>query len=326
MAATDFYRRLGVERTATADEIQRAYRKLAREWHPDINKAPEAEARFKELSEAYDVLSDPDLRARYDTFGENFRQVPDDVDPRAWAAAQAGRRPGPGSAGRRSSRAAGPTGDVFVDFGDLGGSGGATLEDLLGGMFTDPGQRWGAGVPRSGPDQEVEIELSVADAFRGGKHRISLQGSGEPRRYTVSIPAGVIDGQRIRLAGQGAPGRAGGAPGDLYLVVRLRPDARFRTDGRTIIADLPISPWEAALGATVPIDTPGGETKVRVPAGTSSGKTLRLRGKGMPNANGPAGDFHAVVKIVVPEELSARERELLVELAAESDFDPRRSR
>lgn len=312
MAGTDYYTALGVDRTASGDEIQAAYRTLARAWHPDVNKAPEAEERFKEISEAYDVLSDPELRTKYDAFGENFRQVPDDVDPAAWARAQ---RRGPQGQRRQSG------GDVFVDFGDLGGApGGPSIEDLFSGMFAQGRQPAGS---RPGPDQQVEIDLSVEDAYRGGKHKISLTGSSGPRNYTVKIPPGVTDGQRVRLAGQGAPGRNGGAAGDLYLVVRHRPGGRFRAEGRTIVVDLRVSPWEAALGATVPVDTPDGDTKVKIPAGTSSGKTLRLTGMGMPNANGPAGDLHAVVQIVVPGELSPEERALFADLAAASTFNPR---
>lgn len=315
MAAEDYYAVLGVERSADADEIQRAYRKLARRWHPDVNKSPEAEDRFKQISAAYDVLSDPDLRGRYDAFGADFRQVPDGVDPAEWARAQQFRQGQRGAQGRT-----GGAGDVFVDFGDLGGHvGAADFEDFLGGLF---GQRGPAG-PRPGPDQEATIDLSVEDAYRGGDHKISLTGPTGPRNYTVKVPAGVIDGQRIRLAGQGAPGRGGGRAGDLYLTVRLRPDRRFRVDGRTLSVDLPVAPWEAALGATVAVDTPEGETKVKVPPGTSSGQRLRLRGLGMPNSNGQPGDLYAVVKIVVPKEPSDREQELFAALAAESTFNPR---
>lgn len=311
--AGDYYAALGVDRSASKDEIQRAYRKLARKWHPDVNKSPEAEDRFKEIGEAYDVLSDPNLRAKYDAFGEDFRQVPDDVDPAAWSRA---------TRGSSRSRGQRPPGDVYVDFSDIGSQGGPSIEDLLGGMFS---QRREPPGPRPGPDQRVEIELSIPEAYRGGEHKISLTGSAGPRNYTVKIPAGVVDGQQIRLAGQGATGRNGGPAGDLYLVVRHRPDPRFRVDGRTISVDLPVSPWEASLGATVPVNTPGGDAKVKVPAGSSSGKTLRLAGLGMPNTNGPAGDLHAVVKIVVPESLSDKERELLSELAEASAFNPRSS-
>lgn len=317
MAAPDYYEILGVDRSASADEIQRAYRKLARTWHPDVNKAPEAEDRFKDLSEAYDTLSDPEMRQKYDTFGADFRQVPDDVDPAAWARAQAAGQRGPAGPG-------GPGGAQYVDFGDfndVGGYGGS-IDDLLGGMF---GQRRPSG-PRPGPDQHVEIALSVADAFRGGKRQISLSGAGGPRNYTVKIPAGVTDGQMIRLAGQGSPGRNGGQPGDLFLTVQLLPDRRFRVDGRNISVDLKIAPWEAALGATVAVDTPDGDTKVKIPPGSSSGQKLRLKGLGMPNPGGTAGDLFAVIKIVVPKTLSERERELFTELAGASTFDPRSNR
>lgn len=308
--STDYYAALGVPRSATRDEIQAAYRTLARTWHPDVNKSPEAENRFKEISEAYDVLSDRELRKKYDAFGDGFRQVPDDVDPEQWARAQ---RTG---GGRRRSN---PSGDRF---GDFGGAGGPSIEDLLGGMFTQ-GRTAG---PQPGPDQRVEIDLSVEDAYRGGEHKINLTSSGGPRNFTVKIPAGVTDGQQIRLAGQGAAGRGGGPPGDLYLVVRHRRSRRFRVDGRTISVDLAVSPWEAVLGATVPVDTPDGDTKVKVPAGTSSGKKLRLAGLGMPNPSGPAGDLLAVVKIVVPEHVSDDEQRLFSELAATSTFNPRGSR
>ena len=317
MAAQDFYQVLGVERSASADEVQRAYRKLARTWHPDVNKSPEAEEKFKAVSEAYDVLSDPDLRAKYDAFGEDFRKVPDDVDPAAWTRARQG---GSGFRGQGWSPGGGPDGgDVFVDFGDVGGYG-ASMEDLLGGMFGRTREPAG---PRRGPDQETEIGLSVTEAFKGGKRQISLSGPSGTRTYTVTIPAGVVDGQRIRLAGQGAAGRGGGPAGDLYLTARIHSDRRFRLDGRDISVDVPVSPWEAALGATVAVDTPDGETKVKIPPGSSSGQKLRLRGRGMPRSGGTAGDLFAVVKIVVPKQLDDRERELFDQLATTSRFDPR---
>lgn len=315
MATQDYYEVLGVARSASADEIQRAYRKLARTWHPDVNRSPAAEDRFKDLSEAYDALSDPDTRARYDAFGTDFRKVPDDVDPASWARAQ-------GGGGRTRGAPGGPGPGGFVDFGD-GGASGDSLEDLLGGMF---GQSRRSTAPRSGPDQEVRIDLSLVDAFRGGKRQINLTGSSGPRNYTVTIPAGVIDGQRIRLAGQGAAGRNGGAPGDLYLTVGLLPDRRFRLDGRDISVDLPVSPWEAALGATVPVEAPDSDAKVKVPPGSSSGQKLRLRGRGMPRTGGAGGDLFAVVKIVVPRQLTDDERELFEQLASASTFDPRSAR
>jgi curved DNA-binding protein len=315
VAPRDFYETLGVSREATKEEIQAAYRKLARQWHPDVNKAPEAEERFKEISEAYDTLSDPETRRRYDAFGQDFRRVPDDVDPETYARARAAAGAGRGRAGAsRTGRTAGFGG--FTGGEDIG----IDLEDLLGGM----GFGVGGGV-RSvrGPDQEAILELDIEEAYRGGSRTITLPGPEGERTYTVKIPPGVTDGQRIRLGGQGARGRAGGSPGDLYLLVRLRPHPRYRVEGRDISVDLPVAPWEAALGATVPVPTPGGEVKVKVPAGSSSGRRLRLRGKGMPNPRGRPGDAYAEVRIAVPSKLSKRERELFDELARASTFDPR---
>jgi len=310
-ADRDFYQILGVPREAKQDEIQRAYRKLARTYHPDVNSDPGAEERFKEISEAYDVLSDPETRRRYDAFGPDFRQVPPDVDPETWAQARAGM--GSGAGGRRRGQ---PDGGVWF------GSGGEEidLEDLLGGMFSGRGRRgWG---PVAGADQEAELVLSVEEAHRGGRRRITLDG----RAFEVNIPAGVTDGQRIRLAAQGGRGSDGAGPGDLYLVVRLAPHPRYRVQRRDITVDLPLTPWEAALGARVAIDTPSGEAKVRVPAGTSSGKRLRLRGRGMPNPRGTPGDLIAEAKIMVPARLTDDERRLFEQLAAASTFDPRRRR
>jgi curved DNA-binding protein len=316
----DFYEDLGVSRTATPDELQRAYRKLARTYHPDVNKDPGAEERFKDISEAYDVLSDPELRAKYDRFGPQFRQVPDDVDPDVWAAAQRAGARGTGRGGRPGAGPSGFEGWTTVSGDDVfGGGGGADFDDLFGGLF---GRRRRG--PVRGADQEVEIELSLEDAYTGGRRRITLPGPEGTRSYEVDIPAGVTPGQRIRLAGQGAQGEAG--PGDLYLVVSIAPHSRFRLDGRDITVDLPVTPWEAALGARVPVDTPGGEAKVTVPAGSSSGRRLRLRGKGLPNPKGSPGDLYAEVKIMVPRKPGDRERELFEELARVSDFDPRKRR
>ncbi|MET8338551.1 DnaJ C-terminal domain-containing protein [Streptosporangium canum] len=311
MATTtrDFYESLGVSRDAGQDEIQSAYRKLARTYHPDVNKDPGAEDRFKEISEAYSVLSDPATRRRYDAFGPDFRQVPEDVDPDTWARARAGR----GARGRRPG--AGPGGPA--GFGE-----GVDFEDLLEGLFSGrgggrAGRGWG---PIPGADQEAEIELTVEDAYRGGRRSITVGG----RRIDVNIPAGVTDGQRIRLAGQGGRGSDGAAAGDLYLIVRIAPHPRYRVEGRDIRVQLPVTPWEAALGASVAVDTPAGEAKVKVPAGSSSGRRLRLRGRGMPNPRGTPGDLFAEVRIMVPAALSDEERRLFEQLAAVSTFDPRR--
>ncbi|MEU6039222.1 DnaJ C-terminal domain-containing protein [Actinomadura sp. NPDC047616] len=315
--ARDFYEILGVPRTAGQDEIQRAYRKLARKYHPDVNKAPDAEDRFKEASEAYVVLSDPEQRKRYDAFGEDFRRVPPDVDPETWARARAG-------AGGRTRAGGG-----FGGFGGFGtGDEEVDLEDLLGGIFAGRAGRAGRGRrpggfgwgPMPGADQEAELEVGLDEAYRGGHRTIGLDG----RTIDVDIPAGVTDGQRIRLAGQGGRGGDGGQSGDLYLIVRIRPDPRYRVDGRDVTVRLPLAPWEAALGTRAPVETPGGEARVKVPPGSSCGRRLRLRGRGLPNPRGTPGDLYAEVQIKVPPEPGPEERRLFEELAAKSSFDPRR--
>jgi curved DNA-binding protein len=303
----DFYEVLDVPRTATQDEIQKAYRKLARQHHPDVNKDPGAEDRFKEISEAYDVLSDPQTRRRYDAFGPDFRQVPEDVDPEAFQRSQAG-------AGRSGGGFGGGGFGTGPD--DLGG---INIEDLLGGIFG--GRGFG---PIPGADQEAELELTVEEAFQGGHRSVTLDGPDGRRTLEVRIPAGVTNGQRIRLSGQGGRGSEGARNGDLYFVVRIAPHPRYRVDGRDLYVDLPLTPWEAALGTSVAVETPGGETKVKVPAGTSSGKRLRLRERGLPHPRGRHGHLYAEVKIMVPAKLSDEERRLFEELAATSTFDPRR--
>lgn len=297
--ASDFYDALGVPRTASQEEIQRAYRTLARANHPDVNHAPAAEDRFKTISEAYDVLSDPEKRARYD------------------AGAAAGRRNGhPGGFG-------GGFGSGFEP--SSGFSENIDIEDLLGGLF---GGRAGRGFgPVAGADQEAELELTLDDVFSGGHRSITLSGPDGPRTIDFTVPAGVVDGQRIRLAGQGGCGGDGAPAGDLYLVVRVARHPRYRIDGgRDILIDLPLTPWEAALGASVTLAIPGGEATVKVPAGTSSGRRLRLRGRGLPNPNGRAGDLYAETRIVLPPTLTDTERRLFSELAAGATYDPRRPR
>jgi DnaJ-class molecular chaperone len=312
----DFYAILGVPRTASRQDIQRAYRKLARDLHPDVNKAPDAEERFKDVSEAYSVLSDPEQRERYDAFGADFRRVPEDVDPGTWARAGAGAGRTRAGAGAR-----GFGGDVnFEDvFGDIFGG-------RTGGARTGRGDRGGGWGPMPGADQEAPIELSVEEAYHGTRRSLTVSGPEGTRTVEVTIPPGVTDGQRIRLAGQGGRGFGGGQAGDLYLVVSTRPDSRYRAEGRDIHVRLPLAPWEAALGTTVALETPGGEAKIKVPPGTLSGRRLRLRGRGLPNPRGPAGDLFAEIQIMVPPRLSDEERGLFERLAAVSDFDPRRQR
>ena len=317
--ARDFYQVLGVDRTASQDEIQRAYRKLARAHHPDINKDPAAEDKFKDIAEAYDVLSDPETRRRYDAFGPDFRRVPEGVDPETWnRAASAGARRSGAGPGRR---AAGPAGDTgfTTEFGEN-----IDLDDLLGGLFGGrAGRGWG---PIPGADQEATIELTVEEAYRGSRRSVTIEGGGQSRTLEVTIPAGVTNGQRIRLAGQGGRGTGGASAGDLYLIVRIARHPRYRVEGRDLHVDLPLAPWEGALGTTVTVDTPDGEAKVKVPAGTSSGRRLRLRGRGLPNPRGTPGDLYAEVRIMVPKTLADEERRLFAELAATSAFNPRKPR
>jgi curved DNA-binding protein len=319
--ARDYYDVLGVSRDASPEELQQAYRRLARANHPDINKDPGAEERFKEINEAYSALSDPELRKKYDRFGEDYRRVPEDWEERVGAGAGSAR--GRSTRGRTASWPGGGDAGGGAGFGGGFGGGfeGVDIEDLLGGMFGGRGR--GRAGPVSGADQEAELPLTVEEAYRGGRRQITLNGPDGPRTYTVNIPPGVTDGRRIRLAGEGGRGLGNGDAGDLYLVVRLQPHPRYRVEGKDITVDLPLSPWEAALGATVPVLTPGGETKVTVPAGSSTGRRLRLRGEGMPDPRGKPGDLHAVIKIMVPRRLTDRERELFSELASVSTFDPR---
>jgi curved DNA-binding protein len=287
VGSRDPYEALGVARDASQEEVRSAYRRLARENHPDVNKAPEAEDRFKEVSEAYEILRDPEKRAEYDRLGPGWR---------------AARGAPPGTAGYGD-------GDVRVEFGD--GDFADIFEDLFGGR----GGRRRGGFSQRGMDREAVIELDLEEAARGGRRRLTLS---DGREYDVDLPPGVHDGQTIRLSGEGGRGLGGGPGGDLLLRVRLRPHPRFRVRGEDLEVDLPVAPWEAALGAKVPVPTLEGDAQVTVPAGSSCGRRLRLRGAGL-----GGGDLYAVVKIVVPRRLSKRERRLFEELAEASKFDPR---
>ncbi len=325
----DAYEILGVSRDADPSEIQRAYRKRARTLHPDVNKDPGAEESFKELSEAYDVLSDPDQRARYDAFGPDFRRVGPDVDPDAFRRAReyagAGAGAGAGGGGRSSGwgGAGAASGFRYAGSGDD-----VDLEDLLGGIFGARGRGRGRGGwgPVSGSDHETEVEVTVEEAFRGSRRTLSTAGIDGPTTIEVNIPAGVVDGQRIRLRGQGGQGSAGGEAGDLYLIVRIAPHPRYRLEGRNVHLLMPLTPWEAALGSSVEIDTPGGPATVTVPPGTSSHRRLRLTGRGLPNSRGKPGDLYAEAQIKVPASPSAEERELVEQWGKVSTFDLRSPR
>jgi curved DNA-binding protein len=318
--ARDYYEALGVSRSADQSEIQRAYRKLARQHHPDVAKDPGAEERFKEISEAYDVLSDPEKRKRYDAFGEDFRRVPEDVDPATWR--QAREYAGARSGGGRATDGFDGGGVRFTT--DLGED--IDFEDLLGGMFGGRGRRGAGWGPIPGADQETEIEVTVEEAYHGTRRSLSITGPDGQRTIDVDIPAGVVDGQRIRLRGQGGQGSEGAAAGDLYLVVRLAPHPRYRVSGRDLEVDLPLAAWEAALGGEVSVDTPGGTAKVKIPPGTSTGRRLRLKGRGLPNRRGNPGNLYARVAIRVPPDPTEEERRLFEELRKVSTFDPRSER
>lgn len=313
MAYKDYYQVLGIPRTASEDDVKQAYRKLARKYHPDVSKEKDAEQRFKDLNEAHDVLKDEKKRALYDQYGE------------AWKAAAEGRAPSPGAEHAPDDfRAQGfdfdPSEFQGQDFSSI-------FEQFFGGGARGGARRGGVRYadawPDVGADREASIELPIEEAFRGGERGISLMdpSSGEQRSYNVRIPAGVRSGQRIRLAGQG--GRGGDGDGDLYLRVQLRPSQQFRLDGDDVYTPLPVTPWEAALGASVSLTTLDGSVRLKVPAGSSTGRKIRLKGKGYPNAQGGRGDLFAEVRVEVPAELSAEERELLERWAALSKFNPR---
>jgi len=320
MEYRDYYQTLGVPKSASQADVKKAFRKLAREYHPDRNPGDKAaERKFKDVNEANEVLSDPEKRKQYDMLGANWEQY-----QRAGAGRPGADPFGPGGpfagfnfGGTGTSGGAGGFGTGLG--GDLGG---IDLEDLLGGIF---GGRAGRGFgPIPGADQEAGLELTVEEAFQGGHRSVTLEGPDGRRTLDVRIPAGVTNGQRIRLAGQGGRGSEGAPNGDLYFVARIAPHPRYRVDGRDLYVDLPLAPWEAALGTSVAVQTPRGEMKVKVPPATSTGKRLRLRHHGLPHPRGSAGHLYAEVRIVVPAKLTDEERRLFEQLAATSSFDPRR--
>jgi curved DNA-binding protein len=316
----DYYDVLGVSRTATADEIKKAYRKLARKHHPDVNPDdPGATDRFKEVSEAYEVLSDPEKRQRYDALGENWRAGDNFTPPPGW------------SDGRQTGGA--PRGQPGVQYGDLGdlfGSQGG-FSDFFESLFGD------RRAPRAGPefamrgfDREAELPLSLEEAHRGGTRRLVLPDDREPagesrtRSVEITIPPGVRDGSVLRLAGQGEAGSGNAPAGDLLLHVRLLPHPLFTLTGDgDLQMELPVAPWEAALGAKVFVPTLDGSAKLTIPPATQGGQRLRLRGQGMSRRSGGRGDEYVRLKVVNPPSLSPEERNLYEQLAAASRFDAR---
>jgi curved DNA-binding protein len=320
----DYYATLGVKKDASQDEIQKAYKKLARKFHPDVNKDTSAEAKFKDIGEAYEVLKDPDKRQKYDQYGS------------AWNSARQTGAPPPGWEGVRFDFGGGGPGGVGFDFQGSGAEGFSSFFDMLFGSgagrrggFGASGFGGGAGGGRNGVDSEAELPLTLEEATRGGTREITFadNATGERKTLSVRIPPGVRSGQKIRLAGQGQMGR-GGTAGDLFLKIDVLPDPRFKVEGSDLQATVPITPWEAALGGEAEVDTLDGAVRVRVPAGTSSGRKIRLRGKGLASRNGGSGgadrgDLIAEFRIVVPDSLTDRERELFQELAETSEFRAR---
>jgi curved DNA-binding protein len=307
MEYKDYYAALGVGREATPEEIKRAYRKLARKYHPDVSKEPNAEARFKEVAEAYEALKDPQRRAAYDEVGQRWSGRSPDQPPPGW--------------------------DTGFEFGETGFAGDAAdysdFFDALFGQRAHPGRR-GAARQAHGQDHHAKVLIDLEDAYRGATRTIALQMpalgpdgriSLHERRIELRVPKGIRAGQQLRLAGQGGPGLAGGPAGDLYLEVEFRPHPRFRVDGRDVLFELPLAPWEAALGAAVTLPTPEGSVELRVPAGSSAGRKLRLKGRGLPGQ--PPGDLYAVLAIVLPPADSDARQAAYRSFAQAFDFNPR---
>lgn len=317
MQYKDYYATLGVSRDSSSDEIQKAYRKLARKYHPDVNPSPEAESRFKEITESYEVLKDKEKRRTYDRFGSQWKNYSRggggagggfegfDFDGFNFS----GGGPGAGASGFSSFF------EMLFNQGHGGRAGGGNPFAGAGGA---PG-----GWSQRGQDQEARIVLTLEEAALGGQREITVSDpmTGQSRTFSVNIPPGVREGQKIRLSGRGGPG-AGGA-GDLLLQVELKPHGHFRLEGKDLQTDLLISPWEAALGCEAMVKTLGSSVRVRIPAGTSTGRKIRLRGRGFPSAKGGDGDLFAEIKVVVPKKLSDEEQKLFEELSRVSKFKPR---
>ncbi len=307
MEFKDYYKTLGVERTATADDIKSAYRKLARKYHPDVSKEPQAEARFKEIGEAYEVLQDTEKRAAYDQLGNRWREGQEFTPPPEWGA------------GFEFTQGAASTTEA-ADFSDFFSS--------LFGNFS----RQAESAHARGGDHHAKIFISLEDAFHGGTHTITLRApqvnaQGQvvlrERSLNVQIPKGIRESQHIRLAGQGAPGIKGTTPGDLYLEIHFHPHPLYQVQGRDLSLSLPIAPWEAALGATVKVPTPTGVVEVKIPPGSQSGRKLRLKGRGIPGE--PAGDLYLVLDVVLPKGDTEQAQQIYHTMARELAFNPRKA-
>lgn len=312
MRFKDYYQVMGVERGASQEDIKRAYRKLARKYHPDVSKEKDAEAKFKELQEAHEVLKDPEKRAAYDQLGANWRQGQDFRPPPDWGKGfEFSRGMGGGSTGEFSDFFA----ELFGERSPFGRARGAAR----------PGRAYAA----AGQDHVARVEVALEDAYRGGTRTIELRSPEmtadghvivKPRTLRVSIPAGVTDGQQIRLAGQGSPGIGGGPAGDLFLEVSVTPHRIFRLEGRDVTLTLPVAPWEAVLGETVAVPTLGGSVDMKLPVGAHAGQKLRLRGRGLPGS--PPGDQFVMLEVVLPPD-SPRVRQVFEQMKRDLPFDPR---
>ena len=317
MEFKDYYQVMGVERGATPEDIKRAHRKLARKYHPDVSKEKNAEARFKELAEAYDVLKDPEKRASYDRLGANYKAGQEFQPPPDWAGQQA------------------EAGDYAHSFQGGDGQDHSAFFDAL---FRGMGRGQQAGQQRSheafdmhGQDQHAKIQIEIEDSYQGATRTLQLRvqavgSDGQPglesRTIEFVIPKGIRAGQHIRLAAQGAPGMGRGSPGDLYLDVDMLPHPLYRTDGYDVLMDLPIAPWEAALGAEVVAPTPTGQVEVKIPAGSVTGRKLRVKGRGLPGKT--PGDFYFVLKVMQPTAQNDAEKKAYTELqTAFKTFNPR---
>lgn len=299
----DYYKALGIKRTADAKEIRAAFRKAARKYHPDINTGADAEAKFKDINEAYEVLKDPERRAAYDQLGQEPPQ------------GQGQYRPPPGW-------------DSGFSFSESGPHGNADFSDFFETLFRrEAGPASRAGVGR-GADSHGKIEITLEDAYRGAQRTLSLRSpvvapngtvSLQDRKITVRVPKGIAQGQHIRLAGQGVQGQGGA--GDLFLEVTFAPHPVYRAEGKDLFMDLPVTPWEAALGGHVVMPTPDGQVDLRIPKNARSGQKLRLKGKGLPGA--PAGNIYATLKIVNPDVTTQEARAFFENMAKEMPFDPR---
>ncbi|MGB5246654.1 MAG: DnaJ C-terminal domain-containing protein [Woeseia sp.] len=311
MEYKDYYKVMGVARDASQDDVKRAYRKLARKYHPDVSKEADAEARFKELGEAYAVLRDPEKRAAYDQLGASWKQGQDFRPPPDWNAGF--EFSGGGFEGADAA--------AYSDF----------FESLFGQNFRGTaGARRQSGFQTRGEDHHAKVLINIEDAYNGATRTITLNSptfdrSGRvkttQRSLSVKIPKGVKQGQRIRLSGQGAPGIGDGPAGDLYLEIEFQPHDFFRVDGHDVFLDLPVTPWEAALGAKVKVPTPGGLVDLSIPAGTKSGRRLRLKGRGLP-AKTP-GDLYVVPSITLPPADSEKAKALYRKMQTELPYNPR---